>query len=203
MSNSDFLTAKQTYDDLAILDLDTAIENLDTKLNIYASSQTSTNETAVESAFLPIAQYYAKISKINELLKKYINDSAKNIEQNETRLLNEERYSNRVHPEEAVMSREATNGFFPELRLTSLPYLISASVFMASLSIFLIFQMYGFSGQINLPQTITTWLTSPASTEPFYRNPMVLGGVAIVLSTSLVVFIGLYIQARNTNNSRQ
>jgi hypothetical protein len=203
MSNSDFLTAKQTYDDLAILDLDTAIENLDTKLNIYASSQTSTNETAVESAFLPIAQYYAKISKINELLKKYINDSAKNIEQNETRLLNEERYSNRVHPEEAVMSREATNGFFPELRLTSLPYLISASVFMASLSIFLIFQMYGFSGQINLPPTITTWLTSPASTEPFYRNPMVLGGVAIVLSTSLVVFIGLYIQARNTNNSRQ
>ena len=102
------------------------------------------------------------------------------------------------------MAREATNGFFPELRQASMPYLISVSVFMASLSIFLIFQMNGFSGQINIPPSVSAWFASPApDARPFYQNPMILGGITIIALTGLVIFALLYFQAKNTNRSRQ
>jgi hypothetical protein len=159
------------------------------------------NESIVQTAFAPIADYYSKLMDITESLRKYINKSAKNIGDSNTRLTSEERYSNRVHPEDAIMAREPLGGFFPELRQSSLPYLISISVFMASLSIFLIFQMNGFSGQINVPPSILAWFVSPAAdTTPFYKNPMILGGVAII---TIATFVILYIQAKNTNSSRQ
>jgi uncharacterized BrkB/YihY/UPF0761 family membrane protein len=71
---------------------------------------------------------------------------------------------------------------------------------MALLSIFLIFQTLGFSGQINLPPSLSAWLSSPASPIPFYKNPMVLGGVSILLLVTLVIFIVLYYRAKNTNS---
>jgi hypothetical protein len=165
---------------------------------------TSGSQESVETAFAPIAEYYAKLANINETLRNYINKTAKDIGDSDPRLMNEERYSNRVHPEESVMPREASNGFFPELRQSSLPYLISISVFMASLSIFLIFQMNGFSGQINVPPSVAAWFASPApDARPFYENPMILGGISIVLASALIIFVILYFQAKNTNRSRQ
>lgn len=165
---------------------------------------TSGSQETVETAFAPIADYYAKLANINETLRNYINKTAKDIGDSDPRLMNEERYSNRVHPEEAVMPREASSGFFPELRQASLPYIISISVFMASLSIFLIFQMNGFSGQINVPPSVAAWFASPApDARPFYENPMVLGGITIIALSGLVIFAILYFQAKNTNRSRQ
>jgi len=164
----------------------------------------SQNSSQVENAFAPIAEYYSKLVSINDSLRKYINKSAQNIGDSDPRLINEERYSNRVYPEEAVMPREASHGFFPELRQASLPYLISVSVFMATLSIFLIFQMNGFSGQINIPPSILAWFASPAANAvPFYQNPMILSGIAIIALSGLVIFAILYFQAKNTNRSRQ
>ena len=158
----------------------------------------------LETAFAPIADYYAKLVSINESLRKYISKSAKDLADSDPRLLNEERYSNRVYPEEAMMARETTRGLIPELRQSSLPYLISISVFMATLSIFLIFQMNGFSGQINIPPGVAAWFASPApDATPFYQNPMILGGIAIITLTGLVIFAILYFQAKNTNRSRQ
>jgi hypothetical protein len=200
---SSFLEAQIMYESLGSLDLDSSIATLDTALSNYSKDQSQANQLAVESAFAPIAQYYSKLISINEILRNYVNSTAKNMADSDPRLINEERYSNRVHPEESVMPREVSRGLIPELRVTHLPYIISVSVFMATLSIFLIFQMNGFSGQINLPPSIATWIASPASTVPFYKNPMVLGGIVILLLTALVIFIGLYFQAKNTNNSRQ
>jgi hypothetical protein len=166
--------------------------------------KTPQNSSQVESAFAPIAEYYSKLVSINETLRKYINKTAQTIGDSDPRLINEERYSNRVHPEEAVMPREASHGFFPELRQSSLPYLISVSVFMATLSIFLIFQINGFTGQINIPPSVSAWFASPAANAvPFYQNPMVLGGIAIIGLSGLVIFAILYFQAKNTNRSRQ
>lgn len=171
-------------------------------VNFYSKDARSANE--VESAFAPIAEYYSKLVSINETLRKYISKTAKDLADSDPRLINEERYSNRVHPEEAVMPREASNGLIPELRQTSLPYLISISVFMATLSIFLIFQMNGFSGQINVPPSVAAWFASPApDATPFYQNPMVLGGITIIALTGVVIFATLYFQAKNTNRSRQ
>lgn len=166
--------------------------------------KTSRNSSQVESAFAPIADYYSKLVSVNESLRKYIKKTATNIGDADPRLINEERYSNRVHPEESVMPREASHGFFPELRQTSLPYLISVSVFMATLSIFLIFQMNGFSGQINIPPSISAWFASPAANAvPFYQNPMILSGIAIIALSGMAIFAILYFQAKNTNRSRQ
>jgi hypothetical protein len=171
-------------------------------VNYYEKNAQSSN--GVESAFAPIAEYYSKLVSINESLRKYIAKSAKDLADSDPRLLNEERYSNRVHPEEAMMPREASYGLIPELKQTSLPYLISVSVFMATLSIFLIFQMNGFSGQINIPPSVAAWFAPPAPDSiPFYQNPMVLGGITIIALSGLVIFAVLYFQAKNTNRSRQ
>jgi len=162
-------------------------------------SGTAGTAAAVETAFAPIAEYYEKLVNINTTLQNYINSTANSISESDPHLLSEERYMNRIHPEESVLARESTYGILPELRVTTLPYLLSASVFMACLSIFLIFQMLGFSGQINLPPSVTMLLSSPASNVPYYQNPMVLGGSAIVLVISTVIFGILYFQAKNTN----
>jgi hypothetical protein len=171
-------------------------------VNYYEKKAPSSNE--VETAFAPIADYYAKLVNINQSLRKYIGKAAKDLADSDPRLINEERYSNRVHPEEATMPREASYGLIPELKQTSLPYLISISVFMATLSIFLIFQMNGFSGQINIPPTVAALFASPApDAMPFYQNPMILGGITIIALTGLIIFAVLYFQAKNTNRSRQ
>ena len=204
MPDSSLLDAQLTYESLGSLDLESSIETLDAALATYGSAQTPANQSLVETAFAPIAEYYSKLANVNETLRNYINKTAKTIGDSDPRLINEERYSNRVHPEESVMPREASYGFFPELRQSSLPYLISVSVFMATLSIFLIFQMNGFSGQINIPPSISALFASPAANAvPFYQNPMVLSGIAIISLSGMAIFAILYFQAKNTNRSRQ
>jgi len=104
-----------------------------------------------------------------------------------------ERYAEAIHPEEFTKSREVMRGLVPTLRPESVPYLLSASVFMALISIFIIFQMIGVSGQLNLPPAVLALLSSPAGTTPFYMNPMVLGGLSILLTVAVVTLgIGYY-----------
>jgi hypothetical protein len=178
-----------------------------------ALAQTETNtqilqarpsSSEIQGAFSPISDYYLKLSSSISSLQNYINTAAKNINNSTPRLLNEERYTNSIHPEQSMEAREASWSFFPELRMSSFPYLISASVFMASLSIILIFNMYGFSGQVNIPVSITQILSlfnSPASSVPFYQKPMFLGGIAVILLISTASFGFLYYKAKNTNSS--
>ena len=194
---SNLLDAQTQYENIQGFDLDAAMYSLQTALNNYNTNATSANQTAIETAFSPIADYYTKITTVNDKLKLYLSESSTNIADVSA---SEERYSNRIHPEQSVLSREITYGLMPELRMRTIPYILAASVFMGSLTIFLIFQLFGFSGQINLPPSISAWLSSPASPIPFYMNPMFLGGVIILLVVALIIFMISYFKSRNTNS---
>lgn len=201
-----FLDAQARYEALPILDISEKIGILNTKLNDYSTENARAGrttdsllpfKTAVEDALRPFSNYYNELGLINEFLQTYVNEHTKSIAEDSSS--SEERYQNRVHPEEAVLARESTYGLMPELRVRSLPYLLAISVFMASLSIFLIFQTFGFSGQVNLPSSITGWFSSPASPLPFYSNPLFLGGVVILLLVTVIIFAVLYFKSKNAN----
>jgi hypothetical protein len=155
--------------------------------------------TNLKSSFLPISQYYSDLINIKGQLQNFIDSSSSKVIDLETRLESEERYDNRVHPEESVKSRELMYGLLPELRPSTVPILMAAGVFMASISVLMIFQMMGFTGQINLPPALAALpgqLGSTAGNEPLYKNPLILGGLSIVLGAGLIVFAVLYFKAK-------
>ena len=173
-----FQEAKAAYDMLETFDIDTAIRNLDSAIYTYSQSQTEGNRSVVESAFTPISEYYSKLTEINTGLQHFLDKASKDIISVSAE---EERYDNRVHPEESTKSREVMIGILPDLKVESIPFLLAGAVFMASLTIFLIFQMGGISGQLNLPPALVAWWVTPSIGPPFYQNPMVLGGLVIIL----------------------
>jgi uncharacterized membrane protein len=201
MSKSDFLLALQKYENLDSINIQDRIGALDTAINnaSYNSSGIIVNSSAIEPAFAPIAQYDSELTEINRLLTKYINESAKTIAEVNPISMEEERYNNRVHPEESVASREVTMGIFPTLRSSSVPYIIAVSIFMASISIIMVFQMFGFTGQLSVPQSFMEFFNTPATAIPFYQTPLFLSGISIILLVSVVIFAILYFKAKNTN----
>ncbi len=201
MSKSDFLLALQKYENLGSINIQNQITALDTAINnaYYNSSGIIVNSNAIEPTFAPIAQYDSELTEINRLLTKYINDSATTIAEVSPISMEEERYNNRVHPEESVHAREVTMGIFPTLRSSSVPYIIAVSIFMASISIIMVFQMFGFTGQLSVPQSFIEFFNTPATSIPFYQTPLFLSGVSIVLLVSVVIFAILYFKAKNTN----
>jgi hypothetical protein len=230
LPRSSFLEAQLKYESLGTIDIDKAVKNLDNALKNYnevtcistppkqlsdslpgsnkiilqgsgtcksTTPDLPTKKLAVEAAFAPIADYYSKLINLNTTLQTYIDNAANNIVNFDSTLESEERYENRIHPENTMMARES---MMPELRITTIPYLIAISVFMASLSIFLIFQLFGFSGQLNLPSSLISLFSSPAlGSVPFYENPMIIGGVGIILVVMTIIFAVLYFRSKNTN----
>ena len=190
-----FQEAKAAYDMLETFDIDTAIRNLDSAIYTYSQSQTEGNRSVVESAFTPISEYYSKLTEINTGLQHFLDKSSKDIISVSAE---EERYDNRVHPEESTKSREVMIGILPDLKVESIPFLLAGAVFMASLTIFLIFQMGGISGQLNLPPALVAWWVTPSIGPPFYQNPMVLGGLVIILIVAVIVFAVLYYKRSST-----
>ena len=177
------------YDAIVPIDIDARIAALDSAL-------ASGNRPQIETAFAPISQYYTQLSSVITNLQTYLTKASTYVADSQYRLINEERYDDRVHPEESTKAREIMYGLFPTLRTSSLPYLLAASVFMASLSIFIVFQLGGLSGQFNLPPSLIQALYSAPATVPFYRNPMVLSGVIIVLVSAVIIFDYLYFKKR-------
>lgn len=194
------LTSYESLPSLAV-SIDTQIRQLDNSINTYHNSPTDSNKTAVQNAFQPIAAYYNKLNEINTNLASYINKVSQNIADSQDTLVNEERYIERVHPEESVGAREAMHGMFSKFRTTSIPYILTAGVFMSLLSIFIVFQLFGLTGEVNLPPAFAQYLSTPAETIslPFYKRPIVLGGLVIVLVSALIMFIILYFKAKSTN----
>jgi hypothetical protein len=210
MPETSFLEAQQLYERLDTIDLNAAINNLDAAISLYSLAQADqARKTAVETAFVPIADYYAKLMRVNKMLQNHINKTAKLIAESEPMLTSEERYTNRVYPEESVVSREVMSGIFPELRPSSLPYIISISVFMASLTIFLILQMNEIKANLSfpfsLPDLVNT-LESPAFYQYIMENTVVAIGIFFFVALLLLTIIGFginyYFRANNTNPSR-
>ena len=192
-----FQEAKAAYDHLDTINIDGSIATLDSALVLYGKNPTDGNRRAVETAFLPISEYYAKLLDINTNLQDFLNKATTNVAESQGRLLNEERYDNKVHPEESIQSREIMIGIVPTLRPRSIPYIMAASVAMSVISIFIIFQMNGMSGQVNLPPAIVTWWSTPSTFS--FRDPMVLSGLLMVALAGMTIFGVLYYRSRNTN----
>jgi len=178
------------------VDIDRLLNTLDAAIVRYDAGQDSSG-VEVENAFLPINEYYRKLLDVHGKLEKCLEKAGNTISASQGTLLNDERYENKIHPEEAVKSREIMLGVVPSLRPRSIPYIVSAAVAMTCLSIFIIFQMNGMSGQVNLPPALVTWWSSPSTFT--FRDPMVLSGLVIVLLAAVVIFSVLYYRAKNTN----
>lgn len=200
---SDFQTIMVNYSNLPSKtdgQLDSMIEGLDSVLVQYRQSPTDSSKLrAVRSALSEVTAYYTELRSLNKQIRLYLNKSSKKISNAQDTLINEERFDNRVRPEEATVSREVAYGFFPKFRESTLPYILSAGVFMALLSIFLVLQALGFSAQVSLPQALIGFFVSPAGTVsvPFYKNPMVLGGLVAILGTALIIFIIMYFNKKS------
>jgi hypothetical protein len=185
--------AKASYDMMQTIDIDAAIIGLDTAVAAYSKDQNSSTLGAVEAAFSPISEYYSKLLYIQTNLQTYLEKATKDVAEGSQ--LNQERYENRIHPEESVKSREIMLGIVPTLKPSSIPYIMTASISMACLTIFMIFQMNGISGQLNLPPAFLAWWATPSTLT--LRNPMVLGGIGIVSIAAAVIFGVLYYRAKN------
>ena len=184
-----FQEAKAAYDMLETFDVNASVTALDRALYNYSNSKSAEDLATLQAAFSPIGVYYSELASINSNLQDFLDKASNDLVKLKT---SEERYNDKIHPEESIKSREIMFGIFPNLRVESIPYILAASVFMASLAIFLIFQMIGFTGQMNLPPALVAWWITRSVGPPFYRNPMVLGGVSIILMIALIVFIVLY-----------
>ena len=188
---------KYKYDMLKTFDTDGSITALDSALYAYSKNPTIATRQTVEAKFAPISDYYTNLTGISSTLQQIL-DSASTSAHTASASL--ERYENKIHPEESTVSREVMLGVLPNLRLQSLPYLLSASVFMALLAIFMMFQMGGVSGQLNLPPAfLALWATSSSDTS-FYKNPMVLGGCIVIILAVLIGFIIFYYRKRQVQN---
>ena len=184
-----FQEAKAAYDMLETFDVNASVTALDRALYNYSNSKSADDLATLQSTFGPISMYYSQLANINSNLQDFLDEASNDLVKLNT---SEERYNDKLHPEESIHSREVTFGIYPNLRVESIPYILAASVFMASLAIFMIFQMVGFSGQMNLPPALVAWWITPSVGPPFYRNPMVLGGLSIILIIALIVFVVLY-----------
>jgi hypothetical protein len=186
-----FKDIKAQYDAINIFDINGSITALDSAIADYSASK-DPNESlkqSVISRFAPISEYYTKLSDVNQQLQTFIDKASTDIV-NSTPA--EERYDNRVYPEESSKSHEVMLGVFPNLKIQTIPYLLAAAVFMASVSIFIIFQLNGVTGQLNLPPALVSWWVTPSVGPPFYKNPMVLGGLIVILIVTVIVFAVLY-----------
>lgn len=196
MSNSyqqRYQAIKNEYDLIQTIDLTAALARLDSAIQQYSSNQSSANQNALDAAFLPIAQYSNSLNQVSSKTQRLLNDAGQSVMDSTQRLTSEERYTERQHPETTIKAREVSKGIFQTLHPKSLPYLMAAGSFMAILSIFMIFQLFGL--RLGLPPAFTDMFRSEPGALPFYKNPMILGGIVAVLLISSVVFGTLYYQS--------
>jgi hypothetical protein len=194
--------------------LDQKITDLDTKVQLYQSSAVtpvtpatattpaSTPRTVAQKnltdAFEPISQYYSNLISIKKRLNDFLECSSKKLQDANPYSINKERYSERANPKEAVMPRELVFGLFSQLRPSSVPIVMAAGVFMSCLTLLIIFQMFGFTGEIHAPPAVMqgySWLSTPGAT-PLYQNPMVLSGLSIVLGAAVIILGIMYYRSK-------
>jgi hypothetical protein len=163
-----------------------------------ASSPRIIAQKALTDAFEPISQYYSNLISIKKRLNDFLECSSKKLQDANPYSINKERYSERANPKEAVMPRELVFGLFSQLRPSSVPVVMAAGVFMSCLTLLIIFQMFGFTGEIHAPPAVMqgyTWLSTPGTT-PLYQNPMVLSGLSIVLGAAVIILGVMYYRSK-------
>ena len=201
MSNykQDYLAIKYDYEtkcNKTNADISELIANFDAALKAYeVDTSENPSDANLKATFGYISSYYAELQNIKGRLNKFLESASTVIDEAEGVMVNEQRYRNRAEPEAETKPREMFYGFFTELRPSSIPVMMAAGVFMASLSLLMIFQMFGFTGQINVPPALTELpgkAQAAMGNESLSSNPMVLGGVALVVGVAAVIFGVMY-----------
>jgi hypothetical protein len=139
------------------------------------------------TAFQPIGEYYANLNSIKKRLIDFLECSSKQVSESTAGTINEERYNERANPQEAVMPRELVFGLFSELRPSSIPFILAAGVFMSCMSLLMIFQMLGFTGEIHMPPALSPNASFGEVLTSLAQNPMVLSGISIVAGVGLTI----------------
>jgi hypothetical protein len=200
-----YLAIKYEYDTKCLITNDALqgyINTLDIKVKNYQNLPATATEadrklkaTDLSGAFQPITQHYSNLISIKKRLNDFLECSADQIHEADPISINKERYSNRASPQDTVMPRELVFGFFSQLRPSSVPIVIAAGVFMSCLALLIIFQMFGFTGEIHSPPALANmqgWL----GTVPLYQNPMVLSGISIVLGVAVIILGVMYYRSK-------
>lgn len=204
----DFLAIKYDYDTQCSMDEDTLnryISSVDSRLNTAHRAVTATKPldlSGVSRAFEPISNYYANLLAIKVRLSDFLERASDDVVDLRETMENKERYENRAYPQYSVKPRELVYGLFSELRPSSVPIVLAAGVFMASISILIVFQMFGFTGQINVPPAISGLTASSVIGQtpgPWYSNPVIMSGVSILLGVVIVVLVVMYYKAKENN----
>jgi hypothetical protein len=193
MSNSyqqRYQSAKNALDMLQTIDLDVAFSQLDTALTAYMQTPTDANANTVNTFYMPIRDYYASLSQITGDFENILKDAGQSVQDGDLVLESEERYKQRAKPDEQTKARELMFGLFPTMKPATVPILLGVASFLALMSIFLIFMMFGV--QIGLPPAVSGLFVGTPGDLPFYKNPMVLGGGVALLMISTGVFAYLY-----------
>lgn len=198
----DYLAIKYDYDTRCLtVNITTALATLDQAVEAYRISTDANRAektTQLSTAFNTISQHYANLASIKKRLNDFLECSSSQITDVTSVSANEERYNDRTNPEDSVMPRELVFGFFSQLRPSSVPIVIAAGVFMSCLTLLIIFQMLGFTGEIHSPPALMqgySWLTTPGPI-PLYQNPMVLSGVSIVLGVAVIILGIMYYRSK-------
>lgn len=196
-----YLAIKYDYDTHCLITTDVLqgyINELDIKVENYQTATDATRAaaaTALSTKFQPISQYYSNLVSIKKRLNDFLECSVDEIHESDPISINKERYSNRASPQDTVMPRELVFGLFSQLRPSNIPIVIAAGVFMSCLTLLIIFQMFGFTGEIHIPPALAN-MQSLAGTVPLYQNPMVLSGISIVLGVAVIILGLLYYRSK-------
>ena len=201
----EYLSIKYDYDNNCIMTddrLNTLISTLDEKVKAYQKSSPAQPNLSlirdISDAFFPIGQHYADLLSIKQRLNEFLDGASDEVVDGQDRLVNEERYAERVHPENTVKPREIFFGLMSQLRPSTIPVVLSAGVFMACVSLLMIFQMSGFTGQINIPPALSSLpdqVKHGIGPEPAHKNPVILGGAVVLLGVAVVALTVLYFRS--------
>ena len=167
-----------------------------TPANLTTTSPTQQAQRDLSGSFQPISQYYSNLVSIKKRLNDFLECSAQEIQDAKPYSVNKERFFERANPKDAVMPRELVFGLFSQLRPSSVPIVMAAGVFMSCLALLIIFQMFGFTGEIHMPPALTKMQAGPVSTTPLHQNPMVLSGVSIVLGVAVIILGVMYYRSK-------
>lgn len=186
---------KNRYDLLSTFDLD----GLAQQVQDYTASQNASTLGALRQTTTNLTNHSRDLTRISQDLRKLLQDSGQVIQTEAGAGSSggeaEERYNQRQYPERSMEAREVGGTFVPQLRLTTIPALVSIATFMAAMSIFLIFQLLGFRSSIVLPPALTSFAAPDPGALPFYKNPMILAGIILILVIGMTTFGILYYQS--------
>jgi len=169
-----------------------------TPANAGTASPTQQAQKDLSGAFRPISQYYSNLMSIKKRLSDFLECSADKIQDANPRSVNKERFFERANPQDSVMPRELVFGLFSQLRPSTIPFVMAAGVFMSCLALLIIFQMFGFTGEIHIPPALSGAGAAAAGTSstPLYQNPMVLSGISIVLGAAVIILGVMYYRSK-------